>query len=137
MKFCGRCATSKPFAEFHRWKRGDGFQPWCKACRRAYDRDYHRRTLPRRRLRRVERHREFNEWYYALKDGRPCADCGRVYPPPAMQWDHLPGVVKLGNVGDIARQLNKRRVLEEIAKCELVCASCHAIRTVARRQFGT
>jgi hypothetical protein len=32
--------------------------------------------------------------------------------------------------------MSKRRVLEEIAKCELVCANCHAIPTMQRRDLG-
>ncbi len=58
-KRCGRCGAARPIQQFHRWKRGDGFQPWCKACRKAYDAAYNRRTLARRRERRAERKREF------------------------------------------------------------------------------
>ena len=53
-----------------------------------------------------------------------------------MQWDHLPGMEKLAEVSNLIRRLCKARVLEEIAKCELVCANCHAIRTVNRRVTG-
>jgi hypothetical protein len=50
-----------------------------------------------------------------------------------MQWDHLPGTEKAANLGDLARRGNRARVLDEIAKCELVCANCHAMRTFSRR----
>src|SRR5215217_1909315 len=73
-KRCGKCADVKPLTHFHRWKRGDGYQPWCKACRKAYDAAYSARTLARRRERRAERRREFLVWYAALKETRPCAD---------------------------------------------------------------
>jgi hypothetical protein len=53
-----------------------------------------------------------------------------------MQWDHLPGTEKAAEVSNLLRRLCKRRVLEEIAKCELVCANCHAVRTVSRRSLG-
>jgi hypothetical protein len=52
-----------------------------------------------------------------------------TFDPAVMQWDHLPGFEKAGNVSDFARKHNRGKVLEEIAKCELVCANCHAIRT--------
>ena len=48
-----------------------------------------------------------------------------------MQWDHLPGEVKLGAVSSL-RGRSKKEILDEIAKCELVCANCHAIRTFQR-----
>ena len=123
-------------SEFHRWRRGDGYQVWCKRCRKAYDADYNARTLARRRARRAERKMEFTVWYHALKEQRPCEDCGGRFPAAAMQWDHLPGSEKSTEVGNLVRRLCKARVLEEIAKCELVCANCHAIRTVSRREIG-
>ena len=132
-KRCGKCGEVKPLDEFHRWARGDGRQPWCKTCRRTYDAAYSARTLARRRERRAERKREFVVWYEALKEHRPCADCGGRFPPAAMQWDHLPGTEKVADVANLLRRLCKARVLDEIAKCELVCANCHAIRTVNRR----
>jgi hypothetical protein len=132
-KRCSRCKEVKLVAQFHRWKRGDGYQPWCKACRKAYDASYSARTLARRRQHRAERKREFVVWYEALKADRPCADCGGRFPPAAMQWDHLPGTEKIADVANLMRRLCKRRIVEEIAKCELVCANCHAVRTVNRR----
>jgi hypothetical protein len=45
-----------------------------------------------------------------------------------MQWDHPPGTKKVAPVSALYRG-KRARVLAEIAKCELVCANCHAIRT--------
>ena len=53
-----------------------------------------------------------------------------------MQWDHLPGEEKYSDVSNLLRRLSKDRVLKQIAKCELVCANCHAFRTVVRREPG-
>ncbi len=135
-KRCGKCAETKSLGEFHRRNRGDGYQAWCKGCRKTYDAAYSKRTLARRRERWAEKSWRFYEWYHALKDGKPCADCAQAFPAGAMQFDHRPGVEKLGNVGDLARRMNRRLVLAEIEKCDLVCATCHAIRTVSRRKRG-
>lgn len=48
-----------------------------------------------------------------------------------MQWDHLPGTLKLGDISSLIG-LPRERVLAELAKCELVCANCHAARTYRR-----
>lgn len=68
-----------------------------------------------------------------LKMDRPCYDCGGVFDPEVMEWDHLPGTIKSF---DLCRapvhSLND--VVDEIAKCQLVCANCHRIRTIARRK---
>lgn len=70
-------------------------------------------------------------WILSLKLSQACTDCGRVFPPAAMQWDHLPGTAK---VADISALRNRPRdlILAEIAKCELVCVNCHTIRTASR-----
>jgi hypothetical protein len=42
--------------------------------------------------------------------------------------------VKLDDVANLLqRSHSKRAILAEIAKCELVCANCHAVRSLARR----
>jgi hypothetical protein len=131
MKTCGRCGETKALDAFHRSKR-DGHQLWCKACRKEYDAAYSRRTLARRRERRRHARPAFIAWYVSLKASKPCTDCGRVFHPAAMQWDHLPGYEKIGDLGKLQSRHSKAAVLAEIAKCELVCANCHAVRTFRR-----
>lgn len=64
---------------------------------------------------------------------RPCVDCGIQYPPYVMQFDHLDRTEKRFEVSDIgARTAETLRA--EIAKCEVVCANCHAERTHQRVQ---
>src|SRR3954468_12020109 len=114
-KRCGKCGEDKPLNAFHR--RRAGHQTWCKACRRAYDADYHRSVRPRRIEQAKARHKEFAAWYAALKEGKPCADGGGIFHPAAMQWDHRPGSVKTADLADLRAKTSRRRVLEEIAKC--------------------
>ena len=116
--------------EVHQWR--NGHQPWCKPCRKVYDAAYHQRVRDRRRQQKRRRKQEFLAWYWAFKEGLVCTDCGRSYHHAAMAWDHLPGCVKVADVGDLVRHASKRLVLEEIEKCEPVCANCHAVRTFTR-----
>src|SRR6266567_1098005 len=37
MKPCSKCGETKPYSEFHKYKRGDGHQPWCKTCWKQYE----------------------------------------------------------------------------------------------------
>jgi hypothetical protein len=52
-----------------------------------------------------------------------------------MQFDHRPGEGKSFDVASAVRGYSRKRILAEIAKCDLVCANCHAVRTY-RRQIG-
>lgn len=66
-----------------------------------------------------------------LKLDRPCYDCGGIFPPECMQWDHLPGKEKCFDVSKgVSYSLD--RVIDEIAKCQLVCSNCHDLRSVTR-----
>jgi hypothetical protein len=50
-----------------------------------------------------------------------------------MQFDHRPGTKKLFHIAMFnARKCTREKLLAEIAKCDLVCANCHAIRTQRR-----
>lgn len=58
----------------------------------------------------------------------PCADCGNRYDPIAMDFDHVRGE-KHGSVARMVRDgCSLARVLAEIEKCEVVCATCHRLR---------
>ncbi|HEY6957265.1 MAG TPA: hypothetical protein VI814_00395 [Candidatus Limnocylindria bacterium] len=138
MKRCPKCGEVKPLNEFskHRGRR-DGVQSMCRPCRRIYDREryerIHGRTIPYR-PNRSEPGR--SAWLRGLKEGRACADCGTVYPPQVMQWDHKPGFEKVGDVSQAFWGRTREEVVAEIAKCDLVCANCHAIRTFTRSEWG-
>lgn len=60
---------------------------------------------------------------------KPCTDCGVSYPYYVMQFDHLDPAEKLFNIGHIGPTTGRKRLLAEIAKCDVVCANCHCVRT--------
>lgn len=132
MKHCHRCGVTKSLAEFHVNRvRRDGVQTYCKGCRSLLDHQRYERlhgVTPRRP---TAGRRSNRQWLVDLKAGRPCTDCGRMYLPAAMQWDHLPGSFKLGDVSALDG-LTRQTILAEIEKCELVCVNCHTMRTATR-----
>jgi hypothetical protein len=70
------------------------------------------------------------QWLDSLKR-RPCVDCGGVFSPEAMDFDHVRG----GKVAGVAQTYGwkRERVLAELLKCDLVCACCHRVRTHEHR----
>jgi hypothetical protein len=72
-------------------------------------------------------------WMVELK-ASPCSDCGNAYPTCCMDFDHRAGTVKAYNVGSMFAHHYSRELIEaEVAKCDLVCANCHRVRTRDRR----
>jgi len=67
-----------------------------------------------------------------LKESSPCVDCVTRYPYYVMDYDHCRGE-KLFEIADsIKNPVSMERLLAEIAKCDLICANCHRIRTFKR-----
>lgn len=92
----------------------------CCACHRV--RSHVRREPPR-----TPRLVAYHEWLRPMKV-KPCQDCGRQYPPEAMDFDHVRGE-KIKSITDMW-SWSRDKVLVELAKCDLVCANCHRERTV-------
>ena len=74
------------------------------------------------------KHRESRlDWLREIRNV-PCMDCGGRFPAVCMDFDHRPDEVKL--FGIMRNYELKKETLEaEIAKCDIVCANCHHIRT--------
>lgn len=86
--------------------------------------------------RKRERHAENAAALRKLKEV-PCKDCGQRFPHYVMDFDHVPE--RGEKVRDIASLAGSRKVtapslVAEIAKCDIVCANCHKIRTYHRNQ---
>jgi hypothetical protein len=60
----------------------------------------------------------------------PCADCQKKYPFFVMDFDHRED--KRFSVGQLVYRGSWKRLLTEIAKCDVVCANCHRERTHQR-----
>lgn len=61
-----------------------------------------------------------------------CMDCGvKDYIPEVYDFDHRPGEEKVGNIASM-KVGNMEKLLAEIAKCDVVCANCHRVRTTDR-----
>lgn len=72
-------------------------------------------------------------WMLELK-GNPCTDCKGYFPACCMDFDHRKGTAKLYNLGSMFAHHYSRGLIEiELAKCDLVCANCHRVRTRDRR----
>lgn len=135
MKTCGRCKQSLPLEAFNKnAKYEDGLHRDCRECKKVYQHEWylaHRvEQLDRVRKRNQEHRKDVREWLDSLKN-QPCTDCGQTYPAYVMDYDHLPGTCKVKHVSAMGGS-TKEQILEEVAKCELVCSNCHRIRTHAR-----
>jgi hypothetical protein len=131
VKVCYKCNCSKSLDLFIRQsKTVDGYASWCKSCFVIYRREKYLESRSIKIAARKSFHASRIKWLHELKS-QPCLDCGGEFNPYLMDYDHVRGV-KCGNVSKMAVNCSKIKVLEEISKCDLVCAMCHGKRTYDR-----
>ncbi len=59
-----------------------------------------------------------------------CSDCGRNFAPHQMDFDHRDPLLKaFGLTTSRAMLVSRNDLLAEVAKCDVVCANCHRLRT--------
>ena len=132
MKTCTRCGMTKSVDQFPPRRRGEPrLQSWCRACFAANTARYyreHRDVQKARLLRNTYARREQNrDRVINYLSQQSCADCGEA-DIVTLQFHHL-GNKKANVSALIAGGASWAKVEAEIAKCEVLCANCHRLRT--------
>jgi hypothetical protein len=95
---------------------------------RGYWRAYYYRNRDRLAAERRCRRAAVRQWLREYKQALACAACGEAHPA-TLDFHHTDAANKEFTIGDATNhRWSKRRLLEEIAKCEILCANCHRKR---------
>lgn len=132
---CPACGENKPLDQFHIKKRYPDriiYSAYCIPCGREYRRNHYRQNKEYYLRKEAERKRPIHSMLREAKKC-PCADCGKLHPWWRMDFDHVRGVKLFGLGGRLTGNCSIRKILAEMAKCEVVCAHCHRDRTHFRR----
>ena len=130
-KQCKKCGQRRLIKFFNKGLRGT--HAWCQTCQRQYDsnrwatlpKDEKAAAIQKKILRQEETRRVIEQ-----HKSKPCKDCGYSFPPYVMDFDHREPESKEFDISSaFQRKMSLERILDEIAKCDLVCANCHRIRT--------
>jgi hypothetical protein len=117
--------TKEKQSEYHRQYRLERLEE-----KRAYDKlRYSERKASI--LAQTKRRRQENRAWLVEQKAKPCADCEGCFPSPVMEYHHRDPAKKSFTVG-MNLGASRVRLVAEIAKCDLICANCHRIRTHAR-----
>ena len=96
------------------------------------------RTITDRQREQIKEHNRkykarIQQYLWDLKSSTPCADCDKQYPYYVMQFDHIDEKTVKGGMGYMWKnKWSMEKVRAEVARCEIVCANCHAQRTFSR-----
>ncbi|HWX97114.1 MAG TPA: hypothetical protein VNZ01_09715 [Solirubrobacteraceae bacterium] len=111
---------------------------YCVRCRADYKQEHYAanrsryvaQAHARKRALAIERAEYVIDYFRA----HPCVDCGED-DPLVLEFDHCAGK-KIFCVGKGLRDRSWQSVLDEMAKCDVVCANCHRRRTAHRGRFA-
>jgi len=130
---CNHCLEEKDEEEFNwRFKVSGARQKTCRDCQKAQKNDWyvrnadtHKANIYQNKLSNVNQARDFVRDYLATHH---CVDCGES-DIRVLEFDHVRGK-KRQTVGLLINGgYPLSTILEEIAKCEVVCSNCHKKRT--------
>jgi len=129
-KLCGGCGLSRNREEFALKNSRTGQRhSQCKECGRRCAKEHYRANHAKyvernRRNTPLQRRRNAGIAYqYLLLHA--CVTCHES-DPVVLEFNHKDPRTKLANVADLIRSgCSVNRLLDEIAKCEVMCANCH------------
>jgi hypothetical protein len=129
-KTCTKCELTKDISQFQPiQRRGKTYYlGMCRECSGKYQRNYKKTSESGAT---VEQKRQVVQ---QAKDV-PCMDCGNRFPPECMDFDHVRGVKRAGIAKMVVIPYSMQSLREEMAKCDVVCACCHRIRTNADKDL--
>lgn len=137
MKVCSQCKRRRRRTSFNKKHAGkDGLQAVCRDCQHEQVAAWVRTSRGRKlcQQRRKKNRALLMEEVRRTKDC-PCLDCGQSFHYRAMDFDHVRGEKKFvisDAVGRGGGTLALSTLRSEIAKCDVVCAVCHRMRTWTR-----
>lgn len=128
MKTCTKCGLEKQEDDFSfRYKLKNVRLSQCKVCMAANNKQHYlNNSQLYKNLSRL-RKQELTSWYKGFKSSLKCNRCG-FSNPAALQFHHESSETKeFGIASMISQGASRTAIIEEIQKCEVLCANCHLI----------
>lgn len=122
-RVCSKCGTWDELKRYPKFTRAGKtyYEGQCWSCKKKY----HKKYVWASQGGFVAAKKKVVEEYKRV----PCADCKGTFPAVCMDFDHVRGEKVEGIAKMVAQSWSMEKLSEEIAKCDLVCANCHRIRT--------
>jgi len=127
-KFCNGCQTDLPrtdefFASRH--DRGDKqFQSLCRKCQKEYRKKHYNDNKQKYITKANLYTKSLIDWFNEIKKNLKCDNCSesRFW---VLDFHHRDPKEKDIEVSTLVRKGNKQKILDEMAKCLVLCSNCH------------
>lgn len=131
-KVCSKCKDELPATKKYFYRLNNKYLAGeCKKCHIQRSLEIHKKN-PERTYQATLRckHKTRDRFWEYIKT-LSCIDCDNN-DPRVLEFDHVRGKKKANLASMISQGVSWENILKEIAKCEVVCANCHRIRTIKR-----
>jgi hypothetical protein len=139
LKKCQMCKLDLPEDDIHFASRHDRgkkqYQSNCRDCQKNY-RKQHYLSNREKYIKKAKKYREtFTEWIVEYKKNLKCEICNenRYW---VLDFHHKDPKEKDIEISVLVKTCNKKRILDEISKCMVVCSNCHRDLHHQERQAG-
>ena len=137
-KICSKCKQELPVSEF-RWrnKTKGVLHSQCKECEKARDKIHYQESKVRRNA--VNETAEFqkNRNMLIVEQARKCGcrKCGetRSY---VLDFHHRIPEEKQNSLSNMIKSSSESNLINEIAKCDVLCANCHREFHYLEKEYG-
>ena len=126
-KICSKCKTEKPISEFRFRNKSKGtYHSQCKDCEKQRDKIHYQESKERqvsvRETAQFQKERNLQLVENVRSNG--CRKCGekRFY---VLDFHHRIPNSKEDVIAHMIKSSSAERLLEELSKCDVLCANCH------------
>ena len=133
IKKCSRCRRMLNESEFN-WKfKGKKLQYNCKACSRAYVKSHYKNNIQyyinKAKKRNILIKNESIAYIGNYLRAHKCIDCGEA-DILVLEFDHRISTDKYKDISKLIKgRYTIKKIITEIAKCDVRCANCHRRKT--------
>jgi len=118
---------NKRRADYMREYRKDNPEYRRKASERQRTPERRTEWIRKHSQKRKDRRSKMKKFVFEIKKNLKCERCSYNKHPAALQFHHRDPNQKEMSIKDLTNRMSKERILEEIKKCEVLCANCHQI----------
>lgn len=137
-KICSKCKRELPISEF-RWKnKAKGLtHSQCKECQKAQEKIHYQESKERRESVRetADLQKANNLGIIDTIKSNGCKKCGdkRLY---VLDFHHRDPSQKEGTINHMIKSAGYAKLMDEIQKCDILCANCHREFHYLEREIG-
>ncbi len=134
---CVACGEMKDETEFPWWdESANRRRGTCRACKSEQQKKWyakHKEThVANARINRERAIAEARRFVWDYLSTHPCVHCGESNPV-VLEFDHIRGKKRMHVSEMVRRGHGLESIAEELAKCQVLCANCHRIKTSNER----